>query len=339
MIMTAANLLPLACAAIIALCIFIYVLTDGFDLGVGILLLFVAGEDERDRMMNSIGPAWDGNEVWLVLAGAALFGAFPAACGMLLSAFYIPIFIMLIALVLRAIAFASRFKAGSRKYLWDIGFSIGSLITTVSQGMFLGAYVEGVQIRAGAYAGGALDWLGRFSAMTGIALVFAYALLGATWLVFKTGGPLRRWARSVALWQLALVTVFTPAVGAITLHNNVLIFQRWFSWPDIAFLAPLPLAMVVTALFLVRSLRRGGEVWPFVLAMLLFWLGFCGLAISIWPWLVPYAISIQEAAAPVTIQAFMLWGLAVFIALNLIYRAYVYRVFRGKAGCEHGRGH
>ncbi len=339
MIMSAENLLPLAFAAIIGFGIFMYVLMDGFDLGVGILFPFVAGEDERNRMMNSVAPVWDGNETWLVLGGAALFGAFPIAYGALLSAFYIPILIMLVALVFRGIAFEFRFKAGRYKYLWDIAFSGGSLIATVSQGVLLGAYIEGVEIKAGAYAGGALDWLTPFSALTGISLIPGYALLGSTWLVLKTDGRLRDWARSMALWQLAGVMVFMAAVSAITPLGNSLIFQRWFSWPNIAFLAPVPLAVALTGFFIMRALQKDREVWPFVLSMLLFWLGFSGLAISVWPWLVPYAISMQEAASPVATQSFMLWGFAIFIPLNLIYTAHAYWVFRGKVASGDGYGH
>jgi len=339
MIMTAENLLPIAFAAIIGFGIFMYLLMDGFDLGVGILFPFVASEDERDRMMNSVAPVWDGNETWLVLGGAALFGAFPVAYGVLLSAFYIPILIMLIALVFRGIAFEFRFKAGRRKYIWDIAFSGGSLIATVSQGVLLGAYISGVEIKAHAYAGGALDWLNPFSVLTGLALIPGYALLGATWLVLKTDGRLRDWARSIALWQLAGVMVFMAAVSAITPLGNSLIFGRWFSWPNIALLAPVPLAVALTGYFLMRCLQRDAEVWPFILAMLLFWLGFSGLAISVWPWLVPYAISIQEAASPVSSQGFMLWGFVVFIPLNLIYTAHAYWVFRGKVTSGEGYGH
>ncbi len=336
MIMTAENLLPLTFAAIIGFGIFMYVLMDGFDLGVGIVFPFAETEDDRDQMMNSVAPVWDGNETWLVLGGAALFGAFPVAYGVLLSAFYIPILIMLIALVFRGIAFEFRFKAARYKYLWDIAFSGGSLVATVSQGVLLGAFIEGLQVRNGAYAGGALDWLSPFSVMTGIALVPGYALLGATWLVLKTEGQLRQWAFSMAMRQLAGVMFFMAAVSATTPFLNSLIFQRWFSWPNIAFLAPVPIAVAVTGYLLMQALRRRRDVWPFILSMLLFWLGFSGLAISVFPWLVPYAISIQEAASPVTTQTFMLWGFAIFIPLNLIYTAHTYWVFRGKVSSDSG---
>ena len=337
--MTLPPLLALIFVAIIAFGVFMYVLLDGFDLGLGILFPFAPTNADRDTMMHSVAPVWDGNETWLVLGAAALFGAFPLAYGVLLSALYIPLLIMLIALVFRGIAFEFRFKSDKYRYLWDISFSAGSLIATFSQGVALGAFIQGFAVKGSAYAGGSFDWLTPFSLMTGVALISGYALLGATWLVMKTKGSLREWAYAMAYRQLAGVVFFMAAVSLATPFLESRIFERWFSWPQLAFLAPVPLAVALTSLLLLRSLRRRAELMPFLLSVFMFWLGYSGLTISVWPWLVPYAVTIGEAAAPDKTLVFMLWGFAIFIPLNLIYTAHAYWAFRGKTDAEGGYGH
>ena len=326
------ELLVLAFAGIIAFGVFMYVLMDGFDLGVGILFPTAPSNRDRDTMMNTVAPIWDGNETWLVLGGAALFGAFPLAYGVLLSGLYIPLLVMLIALVFRGVAFEFRFKARTSRYLWDISFSVGSIVATFAQGVALGAFIQGLKVENGAYAGGTFDWLTPFSMLTGAAMIPGYALLGATWLVWKTEGALQDWAHETAKRQLLLVILFMGAVSLGTPYLNGEIADRWFSWPNIAFLAPVPIAVAATAGTLYLHLKRRAELSPFVLSMFLFWLGYSGLAISIWPNIVPPSIDIWQAASPAKTQGFMIWGFVVLIPIILAYTAYSYWVFRGKVG-------
>jgi cytochrome d ubiquinol oxidase subunit II len=330
------NLFPLAFAGIIAFGVFMYVLMDGFDLGVGILFPLAPGNDDRDVMMNSVAPIWDGNETWLVLGGAALYGAFPLAYGVLLSGLYLPLLVMLVMLVFRGVAFEFRFKANRSRFLWDIAFSGGSIIATFAQGVALGAFIQGFTVENNAYAGGAFDWLNPFSILTGIALIPGYALLGATWLVLKTQGPLQDWAYETAMRQLVGVVFFMGVVSIGTLYLDTGIIERWFSWPNIAFLAPVPIAVAVSAYALYRSLLRRAELSPFILSMFLFWLGYSGLAISIWPNIIPHHISIWTAASPVETQEFMIWGFVILIPIILSYTAYSYWVFRGKVTVDSG---
>ena len=323
-------LFPLAFAGIIGFGIFMYVLMDGFDLGVGILFPTAPSNEDRDIMMNTVAPIWDGNETWLVLGGAALFGAFPLAYGVLLSGLYLPLLVMLVALVFRGVAFEFRFKANKSRFLWDIAFAGGSIIATFAQGIALGAFIQGFTVENNAYAGGAFDWLTPFSLLTGAALIPGYALLGATWLILKTQGPLQDWAYETAMRQLAGVVCFMGAVSVATLFLDTGIVERWFSWPNIAFFAPVPVAVAVGSFALYRSLRRRAELSPFILSLFLFWLGYSGLAISIWPNIIPHDISIWTAASPVKTQEFMIWGFVILIPVILCYTAYSYWVFRGK---------
>ncbi len=331
------DILVLAFAGIIAFGVFMYVLMDGFDLGVGILFPSAPSNRDRDTMMNTVAPIWDGNETWLVLGGAGLFGAFPLAYGVLLSGLYIPLLVMLIALVFRGVAFEFRFKARTSRYLWDISFSVGSIVATFAQGVALGAFIQGLKVENGAYAGGAFDWLTPFSILTGAAMIPGYALLGATWLIWKTEGTLQGWAYETAKRQLLLVILFMGAVSLGTPYLSDRIADRWFSWPNIAFLAPVPIAVAVTAGMLYLRLKNGcAELSPFVLSMFLFWLGYSGLAISIWPNIVPPSIDIWQAASPAKTQGFMIWGFVVLIPIILAYTAYSYWVFRGKVGKDDG---
>lgn len=327
------DILVLAFAGIIAFGVFMYVLMDGFDLGVGILFPSAPSNRDRDTMMNTVAPIWDGNETWLVLGGAGLFGAFPLAYGVLLSGLYIPLLVMLIALVFRGVAFEFRFKASTSRYLWDISFSVGSIVATFAQGVALGAFIQGLKVENGAYAGGTFDWLTPFSILTGAAMIPGYALLGATWLVWKTEGALQDWAYEAAKRQLLLVILFMGAVSLGTPYLSNEIADRWFSWPNIAFLAPVPIAVAVTAgMLYLRLKNRRAELSPFILSMFLFWLGYSGLAISIWPNIVPPSIDIWQAASPAKTQGFMIWGFIVLIPIILAYTAYSYWVFRGKVG-------
>ncbi|MEO3433033.1 cytochrome d ubiquinol oxidase subunit II [Inquilinus sp. CAU 1745] len=324
------EMLPIIWGGIIAFGIAMYVLMDGFDLGIGILFPFRKDEGDRDVMMNTVAPIWDGNETWLVLGGAGLFGAFPLAYAVILPALYLPLLVMLIALIFRGVAFEFRFRDERHRPGWSLSFILGSVLATFAQGVALGAYVQGFEVSERAFSGGALDWLTPFSLMTGAALVAGYALLGATWLVMKTEGELHRWARKAAERVLMLVVAFMAVVSLWTpfLENDFQ--QRWFSWPNIAILSPVPLAVAAVSWGIFSGLRRGADWRPFVLSMALFLLGFLGLAISIWPNVIPPEISLQEAAAPPESQIFLLVGVVIVVPIILAYTAYTYWVFRGK---------
>lgn len=324
--------LPLLWGGIIALAIFLYVILDGFDLGVGILFPFAPSDDCRHKMMNSIAPFWDGNETWLVLGGGGLLAAFPLAYAILLPAFYIPIILMLLGLIFRGIAFEFRFKASkSSRKIWDYSFHFGSLIAAFFQGLILGSYVQGVTIQDRAFSGGHFEWLSSFSVMTGIALIFGYALLGATWILMKTEGQTQHWARKVAFYVLIYVALFMGLVSLWIPALNQEIFNRWFSLPNILYFSPIPLLTGSAFIGLFISLLKRREVAPFLLSLFLFSLGYIGLAISLWPWIVPYNISLWDAAADPKSLSLMLVGVVLFLPLVLSYTLYSYYVFRGKS--------
>jgi cytochrome d ubiquinol oxidase subunit II len=322
-------------AGLIALAVLMYVVMDGFDLGIGILFPFLRRPDDRDVMMNSIAPVWDGNETWLVLGGGGLFAVFPLAYSLLMTAFYAPLIVMLLALVFRGVAFEFRFRDPRHRFFWDHAFSAGSIAATFCQGMVLGTFVQGIEIEGRSYAGGWFGWLTPFSVFTGVALIAGYALLGATWLVMKTEGELQarviRFARGLALGTLAAivaVSVWTPLL-------NLSYAMRWFSMPNLLYLSPVPLLVAATAWALWRSLGRN-DVQPFVYALLLFVLSFAGLAISLYPYLVPPEITIYEAAGPPESLSFLLGGAVVLLPIILAYTAYSYWVFRGKVRAGEG---
>lgn len=322
--------LPLAWSGVIAFGIIMYVLLDGFDLGIGILYPTAYDEVERDLMMNTVAPVWDGNETWLVLGGVALLAAFPLAYATVLPALYLPLVLMLIALVFRGVAFEFRFRAGRSKALWSHAFFWGSLLATFAQGLVLGAYVQGIEVEDRAFAGGPLDWFSPFSLVVGLALIAGYALLGATWLVMKTEGPLQARMRRRAEALLAAVLFFIAVVSLWVPLSDPTIAARWFSWPNIAWLSPVPLAVLLTAVALFAALRRRHDRWPFVFAMALFLLGFLGLGISLWPKIVPPEVTIWDAAAAPASQRFLLVGVVILLPIILGYSFHSYRVFRGK---------
>jgi cytochrome bd ubiquinol oxidase subunit II len=326
--------LTLAWVAIIAVAVFMYVLMDGFDLGIGILFPFAGGHGDRDVMMNSIAPVWDFNETWLVLGGAGLFAAFPIAYATILPAMYLPLLAMLIALIFRGVAFEFRFKAERSRALWDWAFFTGSTLAAFAQGTVLGAFVHGVAVEGRRYVGGMLDWLSPFSLFCGAAVVVGYALLGATWLIWRSEGALQGWAYRMArpltlgvVAAIAVVSVWTPFV-------DPRIAARWFSLPNIVFLAPVPIITAALAWGLMRALHRWRERQPFLLAMGLFLLSYLGLAVSLWPWLIPYTTTIWDAAAPPESQRFLLYGMIPLVPVIIFYTVYGYWVFRGKVGGE-----
>jgi cytochrome d ubiquinol oxidase subunit II len=326
--------LPLIWAGVIAFAIFAYVIMDGFDLGIGILFPAFKVGPERDATMNAIAPVWDGNETWLVLGGGGLMAAFPLAYAIVMPAFYAPIIAMVLALIFRGVAFEFRWREPSHRPLWDIAFTAGSLIGTLAQGITLGALLQGVKVAGRQYAGGWWDWLTPFSVFCGVSLVIGYAWLGACWLIMKTEGNLQTQARRYAGWLGAGTIACIALVSLITPFLRRVYFERWLTWSNIAFTAPVPFLVVVLSHFYFRSLHRKREHAPFVIALGLFALCFMGLGISIYPYIVPDAVTIADAAAPASSQAFVLVGAAILIPVILAYTGNAYWVFRGKVGQE-----
>ena len=327
--------LPLIWYGLIATAVFLYVLLDGFDLGVGILFPFAPSESCRNRIMNSIAPFWDGNETWLVFGVGGLLAAFPLAYAILLPALYLPVILMLLGLIFRGVAFEFRFKAtGRSRKIWDYSFHFGSLVATFMQGMVLGAFVQGVKVQGRSFAGGALDWINGYSVMVGMALVFGYALLGATWLVMKTDGITQDWARKCAGYVLGYVGIFLVLVSISMPMMNTDVKALWFSLPNTFYLLPIPLATLVMFVTIWRSLYKGKEFLPFFLSIGVFLTGYLGLGISLWPWLVPFNVSFRKAAAAPESQSLLLVGTVVMLPVVLGYFVYSYYVFRGKTSDE-----
>ena len=329
--------LSLLWAGIILFGVMMYVIMDGFDLGIGLLYPFVPDRHDRDVMMNTVAPVWDGNETWLVMGGAGLLAAFPLVYAVVLSALYLPLVFMLLGLIFRGVAFEFRFKANDReRHVWDKAFIGGSLVAAFFQGVVLGAYIDGIKMDGRAFAGGPLDWLAPFPLFCGIGVVAAYALLGSTWLIMKTEGDLHR--RMLALTR-PLVGLLLAAIVAISVWTPLAqphIAERWFSWPNLAWFAPVPLLVVLAMVGLVRSLDREPVAAPFLYALGLVFLGYSGLAISVWPNILP-GISIWQAAAPPQSQGFALVGALFIIPFILMYTVWSYYVFRGKV--RHGEGY
>ena len=326
--------LPLIWFGLLVTALFLYVLLDGFDLGVGILFPFAPSDECRDRMMNSIAPFWDGNETWLVLSGGGLFAAFPLAYAILMPALYMPVILMLLGLIFRGVAFEFRFKAVKSRFVWDYSFHFGSIVAAFMQGMILGAFVKGVQVEGRSFAGHPFDWLNAYSFMTGVALLFGYALLGATWLVMKTDAITQDWARKCASYVLGYVGVFMGIVSISMPIMNAGVRDLWFTLPNFFYLLPVPLATVALFIFIWRDLHKGAENRPFFLSIGVFLMGYLGLGISLWPWLVPFAVTFRQAAAAATSQSFLLVGTLVILPVVLTYTAFCYYVFRGKASHE-----
>ncbi len=332
--MTPDYYLTLVWAAIILFAVFAYVVMDGFDLGIGILFpVFPVGR-ERDQAMNSIAPVWDGNETWLVLGGGGLMAAFPLAYGVIMTALYPPIIAMVLALVFRGVAFEARWRDPAHRPWWDFAFTVGSLVAAFAQGVALGALLQGIKVANRVYAGGWLDWLTPFSLLTGACVVVGYAVLGATWLIWKTDGVTQQHAYRLAGRFGILLLVGIVAVSAATLGLEFDYHQRWLTYPAVLVSAQVPLLTAIFAYVFFRSLKRKREGWPFLLALALFLLTFIGLVISVFPYVVPQALTIWDAAAPEKSQRFMLIGAAVLVPIILAYTGWAYWVFRGKVGHE-----
>ena len=329
--MTVEWLLPLIWAGIIGTAVVLYVILDGFDLGLGMLFPFAKDNHERDQMMASIAPFWDGNETWLVMGGVGLLVAFPMAYAIVMPALYLPVIVMLLALVFRGVAFEFR-EIGANKALWNTAFAGGSTVASLAQGVILGGMIQGIAVKDGAYAGGSFDWATPFALLCGFGVAAGYALLGATWLLLKTKGPLADRARSQAVWLLYAVLAFMAAVSLWTPLQFPRIAERWFTLPNFYFLWPVPLATALTAFAAWRSLHKDGDTLPFVATIGLFLLGFLGLVISSFPYLVPPSLTIWQTAAAPSSQTFMLAGTVVLLPMTLAYTIYVYWLFRGKIG-------
>jgi cytochrome d ubiquinol oxidase subunit II len=327
--------LTLVWGGIISFAVFAYVVMDGFDLGIGILFPIFAVGHERDQAMNSIAPVWDGNETWLVLGGGGLLAAFPLAYAVILPATYPLMIAMLLGLVFRGVAFEFRWRDASHRAYWDLAFTVGSFLAALAQGITLGAILQGIRVVDNAYAGGWLDWLSPFTVLTGLSVVCGYALLGATWLVWKTDGSGQAHARRMA-FALGIATLIAMvAVSAATPFLAYDYWRRWFSLPGVFLTAQVPLLTLIVTVAFFWSLRRGAERLPFLMALALFLMGFVGLGVSMYPYLVPRAITLWDAAAPPSSQSFMLVGTAVIFPIIIIYTAWAYWVFRGKVG-THG---
>jgi cytochrome bd ubiquinol oxidase subunit II len=328
--------LPVIWAGVIAFAVLAYVIVDGFDLGVGILFPFLKGEHDRDVAMNSIAPVWDGNETWLVLGGGGLYAAFPLAYAVVLPALYAPLIAMLLGLVFRGVAFEFRWRTERGRFLWDWAFAGGSTLVALCQGIALGAFVQGIKVSGRAYGGGWYDWLAPFSVVTGVALVVGYALLGATWLVMKTTGELQAHARRLAVASGAGTVALIGIVSLWTPFLNPVFMSRWFAFPAIVYVLPIPLAVAAAAGLLFLGLRGGRDAQPFVAALALFVLSYIGLGISLYPEIVPPSITIWQAAAPDKSLGFLLVGTLILVPIIIPYMAHAYWVFRGKVDVASG---
>jgi cytochrome d ubiquinol oxidase subunit II len=314
--------------SLLAVSILLYVLLDGFDLGIGMLFGLTSSEARRGAMLNAVAPIWDGNETWLVVTGVILWGAFPVVYATLLSAFYLPLIVMLLGVILRGVAFEFRYKTQRMRWLWDLSFAGGSLVATFMQGMTVGALVEGLQVTNGEYSGGGFGWLTRFAVVCGVGLCLGYALRGACWLVRKCDGEVRDAAyRQIPVLAVG-VLVFLVIVFVHALVERLPIMDRWIERP---YLFVFPAIGAVAAIVLAASTLRRNDRWPFYMVALIFVSAFATLALSFWPYMIPFVITIDEAAAPHSSLAFMFWGAGLFVfPLMLVYTVISYSVFRGK---------
>jgi len=321
---------PVVWALLIGTAVALYIVLDGFDLGLGILFPFFPRESDRDQMMNSVAPFWDGNETWLILGGGGLWVAFPKAYAVIMPALYLPVIFMLLALIFRGVAFEFRWVAKPRHRKWDIAFAGGSTLAAFSQGVILGGLLQGITVVDGQFGGGPLDWLTPFALLCGFGVVAGYALLGATWLLMKTEGPVEERARRMAPALLALLLVFVAGVSLWTPLAIERIAERWFTLPNLYYLMPVPLLTALLAWWCWRGIVGGHSVQPFLSAVGIFMLAYAGLVISNVPWLVPPTLTIWDTAAHVSSQVFMLIGTTLLLPMVLGYTVFVFWVFRGK---------
>ena len=335
--MTLEYLLPVLWFGVIGFGVLMYVVLDGFVLGLGILAPFAQDDAQLDHMMNTAAPIWDGNETWLVLGGAGLLAAFPAAYALVLSTLYLPVLLMLIALIFRGVAFEFRFKARRARPFWGAAFSLGSMVAAFAQGVILGAIVQGIPVAHGAAPAGSFSWFSPFSMLTGIAVMFGYALLGASWLVLKTAGPLQQVARGLTRPLVLVVVAFMDLVSTWLPFLESRVMARWFEGGNFWWLAPVPLLALANAVALWRTaLDEGRDARPFMLTLSFFFLGFIGLVLGIWPNIVPPDLGIHAAASSTSSQLFLGVGLLFLLPAILGYTVWSYRVFRGKVEAGDG---
>jgi cytochrome bd ubiquinol oxidase subunit II len=329
------DLVPLW-AAILALAVFMYVLLDGFDLGVGMLFLLRRDIAERNLMINSVAPVWDFNETWLILGGGGLFAVFPLAFAIIVPAVYFPILFMLLGLIFRGVAFEFREVIGARKWLWDGAFGVGSLVATFAQGCVLGMFIQGFPIQGREYVGTSWNWVAPFPLLVGVGLIFGYALQGATWLVLKTEGGLQQWSRGMARYALFGVLAFILLISIWTPLEDARIAARWFGFPQSFAFSPVPVLTLLLAWTLWSSLRKGQEVVPFLCSIGLFFLAFTGLVISLWPFIAPPSVTLWDASAAPLSHQFLLIGTMFLLPVIVIYVIWSYWVFRGKVRGDMG---
>ncbi len=317
--------------------VFLYVLLDGFDLGVGILYGFAPDVASRNLVMNAIAPIWDGNETWLILGGMGLLAAFPLAFAIIIPAVYFPILVMLLSMLFRGVAFEFRYRDRAHRSFWDHGFCYGSMLATFAQGIVLGAFIQGFQTDGQVFTGSSLDCFTPFSIVTGVCLVFGYALLGAGWLVLKTEGGLQDWARAHGRIAFLGVCAAVLVVSIWTPIAHPDIRARWFDWPNIGLLAPVPIITLLIAWAEWSALARRRSEWgPFVGAVALFAMSYLGIAISLWPNIVPHRLTLWQAASDVRTQAFLMVGTLFLLPVILMYTGWSYWVFRGKVRADIG---
>ena len=325
-------ILPLVWAAILALAVFLYVLLGGYDLGLGVLFPLAPSDKDRDAMMGSVAPFWDGNETWLVLGGGGLLAAFPLAYSVMLPALYLPIILMLIGLILRGVAFEFRFKSERYRWTWDMAFSLGSVLAALMQGAIMGAFIQGFAVTDNKFSGGAFDWLTPFSVLTAAALLSGYVLLSAGWLIMKADEALREWAYGIAYTALVAVATFIVIFSLWTPFLHPEIAARWFSPGNMVMLSPVPLVTAASVVGLWMALKRRHRYMPFLLATVLFLLCYTGLAVSLFPYIIPPNITIWQAAAAPDSQLFMLYGAIPILPIILGYTAYSYYVLWDTTG-------
>jgi cytochrome d ubiquinol oxidase subunit II len=320
-------LLPLVWASILALAVFLYVLLGGYDLGLGVLFPLAPSHKDRDAMMNSVAPFWDGNETWLVLGGGGLLAAFPLAYSVMLPALYIPLILMLIGLILRGVAFEFRFKSGSGRWAWDLAFAGGSILAALMQGAVIGAFIQGFRVVNNKFAGAAFDWLTPFSVVTAVAVLSGYVLLSAGWLIMKGDDDLRDWAYRVAKKALVALAAFIAIFSVWTPFLHPEIAARWFTPANMVMFSPVPLVTAAAVVALWFALEGRYRYAPFLLGIMIFLLCYTGLAVSLFPYIIPPSISIWKAAAAPESQLFMLYGAVPLLPIILGYTAYSYYVF------------
>jgi len=328
-------MLPIIFVGILAFIVIMYVILDGFDLGIGILFPFTANETERDNMMNSVAPVWDGNETWLVFGGAMLYGAFPKVYGLLLPILYMPLMLMLVALIFRGVSFEFRFKADQSKPFWNWAFAISSIAAAFFQGIVLGCFVQGFPVDPNAMTINNTAWLTPFSFLTGIALVSGYGLLGATWMIIKSEKRLQRQMFHYAKGLLVIVSIFLFFVSIWTPLHSPEIFHRWYSFPNMLYLSPLPIITAITVFLTWKSLSCKNEIKPFFYSIIIFLCAYAGLGISVYPYMIPHQVTFSNAAAPDSTLKFILVGVVIMLPILLAYTGYAYYLFRGKSNTNY----